>query len=75
MAGRVLRDQSEADRKRLRTNLASMEYRTLALVEAIDLGQWDTILNLADELVHRAMRLQRQAIRSQAVHSSQVPEG
>ena len=75
MAERVLRDQSEADRKRLRTNLASMEYRTLALVEAIDLGQWDTILNLADELVHRAMRLQRQAIRSQAVRSSQVPEG
>ena len=75
MADRVLRDQSEADRKRLRTNLVSVETRTLALVEAIDLGQWDTILNLADELVLKAMRLQRQAIRAQAVRSSQVPEG
>ena len=73
MTDRVL-DQSEADRERLRTNLATVERRTIALAEPIDLGQWDTILTLADELVDRAMRLQRQAIRSQAVRSSQVPE-
>ncbi len=73
MADRVP-DQSEADRKRLRTNLATVSRRAIALSEPIELGQWDTILTLADELVERAMRLQRQAIRAQAVRSSQVPE-
>ena len=66
------RDSSERDRKRLRTNLASVSRRVEAIAEPINLGQWDTILNLADELVARAMRLQRQAIRAQAVRSSQV---
>ena len=66
------RDRSEQDRERLRTNLATVSRRVEAIAEPIDLGQWDTILNLADELVDRAMRLQRQAIRAQAIRSSQA---
>ncbi len=69
-----MKDSSERDRDRLRTNLISVRRRVEAMVEPIDLGQWDIVLSFADELVDRAMRLQRQAIRAQAVRSSQVVE-
>ncbi len=71
----TMTDPSERDRKRLRTNLAVVSRRVEAIAEPIDLGQWDTILTLADELVDRVLRLQRQAIRAQAVRSSQAVEG
>lgn len=67
-----MNDQDKIDRRRLRTNLITVKRLVEAIAEPIELGQWDTILNVADELVERTMRLQRQAIRSQAVRSAEA---